>query len=245
MAYRWIGLVMVGLLCAGGPVSDAQALESAVAGDGLKEALKVGIRTAVEKVGQEDGFLKNPDIRIPLPSALQKIEPILKTAGAGEMVENLKVKMNRAAEKAAPEALDIFVGAIKALKIEDAMGLLKGGETAATDYLREKTADDLQEAFYPTVKETMAEVNAVQTYQSIMDQHGGGIAETAGQLGALAKATGMGDIGETELDVNAYVTEKAINGLFVMVGREEAKIRENPAARATDLLKSVFGSLTQ
>ncbi len=245
MGYRWIGLVMVGLLCAGGPVSDVLALESAGAADGLKEALRVGIRTAVEKVGQEDGFLKNPDIRIPLPSVLRKIEPVMKTAGAGEMLENLKVKMNRAAEKAAPEALDIFVAAIKDLKIEDAMGLLKGGETAATDYLREKTAGDLQEAFHPTVKETMADVNAVQTYQSIMDQYGGAISKTAGQLGALAKATGMGDIGETDLDVNAYVTEKAIDGLFVMVGREEAKIRENPAARATDLLKSVFGSLTQ
>lgn len=196
---------------------------------GLKELLKVGIKTAVQLVGVEDGFYKNDEIRIPLPDKLKKADKLLRRFGAGRLSDDLIKKMNRAAEKAAPLALDIFLEAIKNITFDDVLGLLSGNDNAATVFLQNKTSEPLKTAFYPMVKNTMEEVKAVKAYNDYMGKY---------SSNPFVKSLGL------ELDISRYVTDKAIDGLFLMVGKEEKKIREDPAARATDLLKVLFGKST-
>lgn len=195
--------------------------------DGLKEALTVGVQEAVKLVGVEDGFYKNSAIKILLPENLQKGDKIVRQLGGEELSETLVEKMNRAAEKASPQAEEIFVNAIKDMKFEDANKILSGGDNSATNYLEEKTSEDLNAAFYPIVKETMGEVGAIKTY----DDYVGKLSSNP-----LMKMANM------DMDISQYVTEKTVDGLFIMVAEQEKNIRENPAARVTDLLKSVFGN---
>lgn len=195
--------------------------------DGLKEALTVGVQEAVKLVGVEDGFYKNSAIKILLPENLQKGDKIVRQLGGEEVSEMLVEKMNRAAEKASPEAEEIFVNAIKDMKFEDANKILSGGDNAATSYLEETTSEELNASFYPIVKETMGEIGAIKTY----DDYVGKLSSNP-----LMKMSGM------DMDISQYVTEKTVDGLFLMVAEQEKKIRENPAARVTDLLKSVFGN---
>lgn len=196
------------------------------ASGGLKEALTVGVQEAVKLAGVEDGFYKNPAIKILLPEKLQNADKIVRQLGGEELSEMLVEKMNRAAEKAAPEAQEIFVTAIKNMRFEDANKILSGGDNEATTYLKENTSEELTTSFYPIVKETMGEVGAIKTYDDYVGKF---------SSNPLMKMADM------DLDISRYVTEKSVDGLFVMVAEQEKKIRQNPAARVTDLLKSVFG----
>lgn len=200
------------------------ALPESKIADGLKEALTVGIDRAIVIVGKDDGYFQNKDIKIPLPKTVQRVERPLRAAGYGKQIDEFVLSMNRAAEKAAPLAKDIFVGAITEMTIDDARGILKGSDTAATDYLDEHTRKQLTEAFLPHVRETMAQFQVMEKYSAVVQQSAG-----------LPFVSGL-----TDGNVDKYTVGKALDGLFYMVGQEEKRIRDNPAARATDLLQTVF-----
>jgi hypothetical protein len=193
---------------------------------GMKELLNVGIKKAVELVGVEDGFYKNDAIKILMPEKLKKADSLLRKFGGEKLSEDLIRKMNRAAEKAAPLALDLFLEAIKNITFDDVLGLLSGKENAATEFLEVKTSETLKSTFYPIVKNTMEEIKAVKAYNDYIGKY---------KSNPLTKSLGL------ELDLSQYVTDKAIDGLFIMVAKEEKKIREDPAARVTDLLQNLFG----
>lgn len=192
---------------------------------GLKEALEVGSRQAIESVSQKDGYFSNAQIKIPLPAQLEKVSGLLKTYGLGSQVEQFELSMNRAAEQAAPEATEILVTAIKDMSIEDARNILNGPDNAATEYFREKTSIRLTELFRPSVETSMNQVGVTKYYGDLTKK-----AEELPMVGSMAQDYNLED----------HVTEGALNGLFTMLAAEEKKIRENPAARTTDLLKQVF-----
>lgn len=192
---------------------------------GLKEALKVGSKNVVGRLGKADGYNADPAIRIPLPGPLQKIEGALKALGAAGLLGDLQTKMNRAAEQAAPKALDIFVDAIGKMTIADAQGILSGPQDAATQYFRKTTSDGLTGAFKPIVDSSLSGVGAVSAFKSVQD-----------------KAAGIPMAGKSVANFNLtdFTVGKALDGVFHYKGKEEAAIRTNPAARTTDLLKKVF-----
>ena len=191
---------------------------------GLKEALTIGSQNAVTAGSQADGYFKNPVIKIPLPEKIQKVEKPLRKVGLSKQVDEFILTMNRAAEKAAPQAKDIFVGAVKEMTIPDAINILRGGDTAATDYMRSKTYDKLYGAFKPTVTHAVMSVGVTKAYANLVDK---------------AKKTKL--IKEESLDLDHHVTSKSLDGLFYLLGQEEKKIRKDPVAQVTDLLKKVFG----
>jgi hypothetical protein len=190
---------------------------------GLKEALEIGTSTAVSTVSKTDGYLKNPQIKIPLPENVKNVEKILRATGFGGQVDEFEVSMNRAAERAAPEAKNIFWDAIKQMTFTDARKILDGQDNAATMYFKDKTSDRLQKIFKPITHQAMSEVGATHYYQSLDDK---------------IKTVPFAD--QMSFDLDQYVTDKALGGLFLMLAEEEKKIRQDPAARVTDLLKKVF-----
>jgi len=190
---------------------------------GLKEALQVSTAKAVAKTGKPDGFLKNEAIKITLPPKLETVAKGMRMLGMGQKVDELEVGMNRAAEQATPEAKQIFIGALKKMTFDDARHILTGGDTAATDYFKRTSSGELTTAFTPIVKRTMEHVGVVQQYNQVIKSAPGGSA-VAG-----------------EMDINKYVVGKTLDGLFYMLGEEEKKIRKDPAAQTTALLKEVFG----
>lgn len=193
---------------------------------GLKEALRIGAKNAVERASRTNGYLGNPDIRIPLPKSIGKAEGIVRGAGYGAPLDAFLESMNRAAERAAPQATSLFVEAVQGMTLDDARGILDGPDDAATTFLREKTFDRLRDVFKPEVHDAMARVDVTRRYQDLTSQ-----------------LTSLPFLDTLEsLDLDRYVTEKALDGLFFMIAREEQKIRQDPAARVTDLLKDVFGS---
>jgi hypothetical protein len=192
---------------------------------GLKEALQVGTGNAVSTVSKTDGYLKNPQIKIPLPENVQKVEKLLRATGFGGQVDEFELSMNRAAERAAPEAKNIFWDAIKQMTFTDARKILDGQDNAATLYFKDKTSVRLQEIFKPITHQAMSEVGTTRYYQSIDDK---------------IKTIPFAD--QMSFDLDQYVTDKALGGLFFMLAEEEKKIRQDPAARVSDLLKKVFGS---
>jgi hypothetical protein len=201
-----------------GGLSDAKIVS------GLKEALQVGAGNAVNLTGRVDGFFKNAAIKILLPKQLDPVAKTLRFAGQGALVDEFVLSMNRAAEKAAPQARKIFVDAIRQMTFDDARKILFGGDTAATEYFKEKTSDDLTRAFHPIVEKAMDDVGATRKYK-----------EMTGRLQNLPFAKTQ------SLDIDQYVVGKTLDGLFYMVGEEEKKIRKNPAARVSNILKVVFG----
>jgi hypothetical protein len=190
---------------------------------GLKEALRVSTGNAVALTGRPDGFLKNAAIKILLPPKLQTVGRGMRMIGIGARVDELEVGMNRAAEQATPEAKRIFIAAVKKMSFDDARKILTGNDTAATDYFRRTSSEDLTIAFTPIVIRTMQRVGVIQQYNRVLASAPGGAA-LAGQL-----------------DINKYVVTKTLDGLFLMLGEEEKKIRKDPAAQTTALLKEVFG----
>ena len=215
-----------GLMISG--ISSSDSLDNATIVKGLKEALATGTERAIVAVAKPDGYFGNQLIKILLPEKLQKTAEVLKEVGFREQVDDLVLSMNRAAEKAAPKAASFFGEAIRQMTLEDARGILNGGDTAATKFFEKKTRAKLFEAFRPSVSKSMDQVGTARAYK-----------EMTTKLEALPFLSLAG--GHTNLDLDAYVTEKALDGLFQMVAEEEKKIRTNPAARTTDLLRKVFG----
>ncbi len=204
---------------AGSGLSDAKI------GSGLQEALKVGTENAVVQTGAVNGFLLNQAIKILMPETLQSIERPLRMVGYGPQIDEFVVGMNRAAEKSVPFAKKIVWDAIGEMTFDDVKKILNGGDTAATDYFRSKTSTKLQTAFLPSVTGVMNQVGVNRQYNAL-----------------IGKYKDVPFASNIAFDVNQYVTEKTTDGIFYVIGQEEKKIRTNPAARVTDLLKEVFGS---
>lgn len=194
--------------------------------DGLKEALSKGTTSAIASLGKKDGFFANRKVKIPMPDSLQTIEDGLRKIGQDRYADEFVLTMNRAAEQAVPEAAEIFGGAIRSMSIQDARGILNGPEDAATKYFRRTSGEKLVNRFLPIVGKATDRVGVTSNYKQMVDK-----------LGFMSKLV------DTEsLDIDRYVTNKAIDGLFLMLAREEKLIRENPAARTTELLKKVFSN---
>ena len=190
--------------------------------NGLKEALQVGATKGSDKLAAVDGFFKDAAIKILMPEEAKKVEKTLRGMGLGAQVDDAILSMNRAAEDAAKSAAPIFINAIKGMSISDALGILQGGDFAATDYLKGKTTSALTEAFRPVIEKSLEKVNATKYWNTLF---------TTYNKFALQKVNP---------DLTAYVTEKGLSGIFYQVGQEEQKIRKDPLARTSDLLKKVF-----
>lgn len=200
-------------------------LSNAQIGDGLREALRVGSERVTGTLGQTDGFNTNPDVHIPLPDSLQTAQSALATVGMSGLADDLELRMNRAAETAAPQAKELFLQAISAMTLEDAQGILAGPDDAATKYFQGKMSGPLTERFTPVVNDELADAGAVQAYDKMM-----------GDYGKIPFAP------DVQTNLTPYVVQKALDGMFLMLAREEAAIRQDPAARTTELLQTVFGS---
>jgi len=193
---------------------------------GLKEALDVGARRAISNVSKPDGYLANQLIHITMPPQLQQVSGLMRKFGLSSQADTFEQSMNHAAEKAAPEATNIIVNAIKNMSIQDANAILQGPDNAATEYFKKQTTQQLTGLFRPTIDASLNQVGTTKYYNDL-----------AGQMAALPL------VGKSvNLDLPDYVTEQALNGLFTMIAAEEQKIRKNPAARTTELLKQVFAS---
>lgn len=192
---------------------------------GLKQALQVGTANAVAKTGRPDGFLKNPNIRIQLPDKLQSAGRGLRLVGMGAQLDELEVGMNRAAEQAAPKAKQIFLNSLAQMTISDARNILKSNDTAATEYFRRTSSADLTTAFAPIVHTAMQNVGVVRQYNQMKQNP---------LAASLLQSKGF--------DLDNYVVGKTLDGLFYMLGEEEKKIRRDPAAQTTALLREVFGA---
>ncbi len=225
--------LLLGLACAEGSLAGLEDLLQTAGGagsesrlvEGLKEALQVSTGNAVERTSRADGFLANPRIRIPLPESVEPLADGLRSLGLGARVDELEVSMNRAAERAAGEAAPVFVDAIRGIRIDDARNLLEGGDTAITDYFRRTTRDALRARFEPIVSEKVNEVGLVRLYGDLVRRYA-----------ALPFAK------DVPPDLTSYVTERSLAGLFTVLGEEETRIRTDPGARVTALLREVFGS---
>lgn len=211
----------VGSLLSGG--KDGALGDSTIV-QGLKEALQVGTRNATNQTSQADGFWGNAEIRIPLPEDLRKVSDVMRTIGMDRQVQELEVSMNRAAERAASEAFDVFWNSIKQMTIADARQILDGPDDAATRFFERTSRTELHNRWRPIVQRRMAEVGVVNTWD--------GIKSTYHSVPAVPRI---------EFDLTRYIVDKALDGLFLIVSREEAKIRRDPAARVTEILKLVFG----
>ena len=203
--------------------SSGAGLGDARVAQGLKEALRVGTENAVGLTGRVDGYFANQAIKILMPERLRSLEQGLRLIGQGERVDELVLGMNRAAERAAPAARGIFVDAIGEMSIDDARTILAGADTAATDYFKGKTTGKLTNAFQPVVERSMNEVGVARQYKDL-----------------LAQAQAIPFFRAEDYDLNRYVVGKSLDGLFHVVGEEERKIRTNPTARTTELLREVF-----
>lgn len=190
---------------------------------GLKEALTQGTTKSTSLVSQLDGYFKNPEIKIPFPPDVQLVETKMRALGMGAQVDQFVLSLNRAAEDAAKEAAPIFVTAIQKMTIEDAFGILKGEPDAATQYLKRTTSPQLKEKFAPIVKNSLNKVNATKYYTDLVGYY-----------------NRIPFVSKVNPDLTAYATDMAIQGLFVMIAKEEKNIRKDPLARTTDLLKKVF-----
>lgn len=193
---------------------------------GLKEALRVSTTKAVAATGRPDGFLKNEAIKILLPEKLQSAGRGLRLVGMGGQLDQLEIGMNRAAEQATPQAKQIFVNALMRMSIDDARRILTGNDTAATEYFRTASSEDLTTAFTPIVHRSLQNVGVVKQYNQLMQN------PLAGTL-----------LQNQNFDLDRYVVGKTLDGLFYMLGQEEKQIRHNPAAQTTNLLKEVFGAV--
>jgi hypothetical protein len=200
-----------------------QPLTTAEVGEGLKEALIKGISTGSDLASRVDGYFKNPEIKIPFPPEVKKVEDKLRQIGLGSEVDRFVMTLNRGAEEAAKEAKPIFIAAIKQMTIQDAWGILRGEPDAATQYLKRTTSGQLREKFKPVIQSALDKVNATKYY--------GEIVNTYNQIPFVQ---------DVNPDLNEYATEKAMEGLFTLIAKEEKNIREDPVARTTELLRKVF-----
>jgi len=190
---------------------------------GLKEALVKGVTKGAKKASATDGFNKNKLIRIPFPDDMQKVKNKLNSIGMSKLVNDFELSLNRAAEKSAKKATPIFVNAINTMSVDDARGVLKGGNRSATTYLKKTTTNDLTDSFNPVVKESLDEADATKYFDQIVTRY-----------------NKIPFVDKVNPNLEEYATEKTIDGLFTLVGQEEEKIRKDPAARTSDTMKKVF-----
>jgi hypothetical protein len=208
-------------------VANAQlSLSNEEVGNGLKEALTQGVSKGADALSQEDGYFKNPLIKIPFPPDAERMEKRLREIGMDKDVDNFILTLNRGAEDAAKQAKPIFIDAVKNIAITDVIGILKGPPDAATQYLKKSTTAQLQAQFKPVIKASLDKVGATKNYNTL--------AGTYNKIPFVKKVNP---------DLDAYTTELAIQGLFITIANEEKNIRANPAARTSDLMKKVFGGL--
>lgn len=203
---------------------------------GLKEALDKGVQAAVSQLGHDGGFLTNPAVKIPMPEKLQTVEKTLRALKQDQLADEFVTTMNHAAEQAVPEAAGVFADAVKGMSIADAKAILAGTNNAATQYFRRTTETNLYVKFLPIVKQATDKAGVTSAYKQVMAKAGGGSA-----FGSFGRSL----LGADSMDVDAYVTNKALDGLFTMVAEEEKRIRDNPAARTTALLQQVFGAVAK
>lgn len=228
-------LVLVGLLGGGCSAIDPAVVEQILGGSssapldeptvarGLKEALEIGTSRAVARISRTDGYWANELIRIELPRELQNMADLLRQIGFGRQVDELELAMNRAAEQAAGEAVEVFAGALRSMSIADAWGILRGGDSAATDYFRARTWTQLESRFQPIVERKMDQVGLARQYERL-----------AARYNAIPLVT------KPAVDLDDYLVERTLDGLFHELAEEEAKIRRDPIARTTELLRKVF-----
>jgi Protein of unknown function (DUF4197) len=223
-----LGVALAGVPVAVGadPAAALAALSSQDKTAALRTALTQGAQAAVGKLGVVDGFLGNPEVKIPLPGKLKKGEKLLRTLGLGDEADELVTAMNRAAEAAVPEAKGLLVDAVKTMSVQDATAILTGGDDAATQYFKRTTSEKLAAKFLPIVQKSTAKVGAAQKYN-----------ELAGQ------ASKYGLVDAKDASVENYVTQKALDGLFVMMAKEEKAIRTDPLGQSSRILKKVFGAV--
>ncbi|WP_027852588.1 DUF4197 domain-containing protein [Marinobacterium litorale] len=203
-----------------------EGVENSTLTSGLREALAVGTQRAVEQLAKTDGYMGNADVKIPLPGMLHTTANMFRRAGLSSQVEAFELSMNRAAEGAVTEAAPIFSDAISTMTLEDVRRIYSGGDTAATEYFRERTYSQLKERFQPKIETAMNENGVTSAYNTLLD---------------MAKNE-VALLGNLNLDLGDHVTEKALDGLFTVLAQEEKRIRQDPAARTTELLKKVFAN---
>jgi hypothetical protein len=215
-------------LCAAAPayVLDVSQLSAGERSQGLKTALDQAARLAIDRLGKPDGYLGDPEVRIPLPGKLAKAQKTLKALGLGPQADALVTAMNRAAEAAVPEARALFADSIRKMTVQDAVGILTGPNDAATQYFRRSMSEPLAQRFRPIVTRETQKVQLAQRYDKL-----------------AGKAAGLGLIGKDDASLDAYVTQKALDGLFLKMAKEEAAIRANPLGQSSAILKKVFGEL--
>jgi len=201
-------------------------ISNSEASGGLKEALSQGATQAVALLGKENGFLNNPKVKIPLPEGLAQAEPVLRGMGMGKDLDQLVTAMNRAAEQAVPQAKDLLVKAVQDMTVTDAKNILTGGDDSVTRYFKGKTEAPLTKTFLPTVKQTTDKIGLAKKYDKL-----------------AGKAAGLGLMKEEDATIEGYVTRKALDGLYTVIGEEEKALRKNPAEAAGSLAKKVFGAL--
>ena len=193
---------------------------------GLKAALSDGSAAAIGKLGAENGFFNNAKVRIPLPESLKKVEGMMRAMGMKRQADELELAMNRAAESAVTEAKPLLVDAVKNMSIEDAKAILTGGDNAATEYFRRKTAEPLAKKFLPIVKKSTAQVGLAEKYNAI-----------------AGKGSQLGVIDASQASIEQYVTKKALDGLYTMIADEEKALRQDPVGATSSLVRKVFGAL--
>jgi Protein of unknown function (DUF4197) len=206
------------------PSKSTSNLSQDVIIDGLKEALNKGVKKSVSQLGQADGFLKDAGVMIPMPKALKKIDKGLRKLGQKKVADKFIATMNRAAEQAVPGTIDILIKALKAMTLKDAVNILKGEPDAATQYFKRSTLTGLRVVIKPVVQKATDKVGLTDAYKKMMKKSG-----------FLAKY-----VDQDSLDLDQYITNKAIDGLFIKIALEEKNIRKNPIARTSDILKEVF-----
>jgi Protein of unknown function (DUF4197) len=224
---NFTSLTLLCLLCAL-PLQPAWALQLSDqdAATGIRTALERGVGSAIGILGKNDGFLGNPQVRIPMPGFLKDASKILKATGQQKRVDALELAMNRAAEAAVPQAKTIMVGAVKNLSVQDAVQLVQGGEGAVTRFFADKTREPLSVSFLPIVTRATEKVALAEKYNQV-----------------AGKAVGLGLVKKQDANMERYVTAKALDGLYLMIAQEEQKIRQDPVGTGSAILKTVFGSL--
>jgi hypothetical protein len=217
-------VVLLALFCGQAFAADLGSLTQREMSGGLKETLSKSAVTAVSLLGREGGFLQNEKVKIPLPDSLAKVEGVMRTFGMGKQADELVVAMNRAAEAAVPEAKAMLLDAVKKMSIQDAEGIITGGNDAATAYFRKNTEAPLSVKFLPIVKKTTAKVGLAQRYNDL-----------------AGKAKSYGLVDEKQASIESYVTQKALDGLYKMIAEQEAAIRQDPIGQGSKLIGKIFG----
>ena len=214
------------MTCAQPALAQLDRITSQEGASGLKAALEKGSSAAVANLGRTDGFFGNPQVRIPLPESMQRTEKLMRRFGMGKQADELILTMNRAAEAAVPEAKQLFIDSVRKMTVQDAKGILQGGDTAGTAYFRRTTEGNLRQRFLPIVQRSTEKVGLAQQYNHYAE-----------------KGAALGLVKKEDANLDDYVTQKALDALFLMVGEEEKKIRQDPVGAGTSIIRKVFGAI--